>query len=214
LAIAQADKPVAITLDIMLPDMDGWEILKRLKKDEVTNQIPAIVVSVVDNPELGKALGALDYLVKPFDAKELVKRLSQINLKRIAPNGRTCVLVVDNEPANRDWLKQVLEPAGFEVAVASTGQEAIELARSHKPDVVMLDLMKPDVDGLQLVNTLNDHTETKGIPIVVLTAKHLSTADMEQLDGRVSSILRRGTTGAIDLIGELQVILNRGAVKV
>src|SRR4029077_14257896 len=134
LAIAQARKPVAITLDIMLPDMDGWEILKRLKSDEVTNQIPAIVVSVVDNPELGAALGALDYFVKPLEAKELIKRLSKINLKRLAGGRRTCVLVVADEPANREWARHVLEPAGFDVALASGGREAIEMARSQKPD--------------------------------------------------------------------------------
>src|SRR6202022_1481125 len=192
----------------------GGEILKRLKKDEVTSQIPAIMVSVVDNPDLGKALGALDYLVKPFDAKELIKRLSKINLNRITANGRTCVLVVDDEPANREWLRRVLEPAGFEVTLASTGREAIELAKSQKPDILVLDLMMPEVDGFEVVNTLGDLEETKAIPIVVLTAKHLSTADLEQLNGRVSSVLLKGSAGAIDVIGELQVILNRGAVKV
>ena len=211
LSIAKVRKPVAISLDIMLPDMDGWEILKRLKDDEVTKPIPAIVVSVVDNPELGAALGALDYFVKPLDAKELVKRLSKINLKRIAGGGRTCVLVVDDEPANRDWLKQVLEPAGFDVELASTALEGIEAARSAHPDIVMLDLLMPEVDGFAVVDALSVDDKTKGIPIVVLTAKHLTNADIGELSGRVSKVLRRGSTGAIDLIGQLHVVLNRRA---
>jgi PAS domain S-box-containing protein len=213
LAIAQARKPVAITLDIMLPDMDGWEILKRLKSDEVTNQIPAIVVSVVDNPELGAALGALDYFVKPLEAKELIKRLSKINLKRLRGGRRTCVLVVDDEPANRDWAKLVLEPAGFDVTVATGGREGMELARSQKPDVVVLDLMMPEIDGFQVVQALSDDDGTRAIPIAVLTAKHLTNADIAELDGRVSTILMRGSTGAVDLIGHLQVILNQRAVQ-
>ena len=212
LTIAQTDKPAAITLDIMLPDMDGWEVLKRLKADEVTNQIPAIVVSVVDNPELGVALGTVDYFVKPLEAKALVKRLSTINLKRLAGQGRTCVLIVDDEPANREWLKQVLEPAGFFVTTANGGREGIELAKTSKPDIVLLDLMMPDVDGFEVIQALSAAEETKTIPIVVLTAKHLTNADLEQLNDRVSSVLKRGSTGAIDVIGQLQVILNKQAV--
>jgi PAS domain S-box-containing protein len=213
LAIAKRSKPVAITLDIMLPDMDGWEILRRLRDDEVTNPIPAIVVSVVDNPELGSALGALDYFVKPLDAKELVKQLSKINLKRVAGGGRTCVLVVDDEPANRDWLRRVLEPAGFDVSVASTGQQGIDAAKTEKPDIVMLDLLMPEVDGFAVVDALSDDHETKAIPIVVLTAKHLTNADIGELNGRVSTVLKRESTGAIDLIGQLQVILNGRAAR-
>ena len=209
LALAQVRKPVAITLDIMLPDMDGWEILKRLKSDEVTNRIPAIVVSVVDNPELGAALGALEYFVKPLESKELIRRLSRINLKRLSRGSRTCVLVVDDEPANRDWAKSVLEPAGFDVTVASGGREAIELARTQKPDVVMLDLMMPEVDGFDVLHALSDNEETRAIPIAVMTAKHLTNTEIEDLDGRVSTILRRESTGAVDLIGQLLVILNQ-----
>ncbi len=211
LTIAKVRKPVAITVDIMLADMDGWEILKRLKSDEVTSPIPAIVVSVVDNPELGAALGALDYFVKPLDAKQLVTQLSKVNLKRIAGGRRTCVLVADQEPANRDWLKHVLEPAGFEVTLASTGREAIEAAKADKPDIVMLDLLLPEVDGLAVVNALSDDQGTKAIPIVVLTAKHLTDDEIRALSGRVSTVLRRESTGAIDLIGHLQVILNKRA---
>jgi CheY-like chemotaxis protein len=211
LVLAQIRKPVAITVDIMLPDMDGWEVLKRLKEDELTNQIPAVVVSVVDNPELGAALGALDYLVKPLDTKQLVHRLSKINLKRMAAGGRTCVLVVDDEPANRAWLKAVLEPAGFDVALAGTGREAIELAKSSKPDVMVLDLMMPELDGFDVVEALSGDQGTQGIPIVVLTAKQLTIGDHAQLNDRVANILRRGSTGAVDLIGELQVVLSRGS---
>ncbi len=211
LAIAKVRKPVAISLDIMLPDMDGWEILKRLKSDEETSPIPAIVVSVVDNPELGTALGALDYFVKPLDAKGLVRRLSRINLNRIAGGGRTCVLVVDDEAANRDWLKRVLEPAGFEVTLAETAREGIEAAKKVKPDIVLLDLVLPEADGFVVLDALSGDENTKAIPIVVLTAKVLTNTEIAELRSRVSTVLQRGSVGAIDMIGHLQVILNRRA---
>jgi signal transduction histidine kinase/DNA-binding response OmpR family regulator len=212
-AMAKELKPAAITLDILLPDVDGWEVLKRLKRDEMTRDIPVIVVSVVDNPELGTALGALDYFVKPVEAKELVKRLNSFNFKRKSGGRQTRVLVVDDEAANRDWLKHVLEPAGFKVIFANGGQQAIELARSGRPDLVVLDLLMPEVNGFDVVEALSEHKATKAIPIMVLTAKHLTEGDMDQLNGHVSTILRRGSTGAVDLLGQLQAVLNRRAVK-
>src|SRR5216683_2392766 len=212
-SLAKEHKPAAITLDILLPDVDGWEVLTRLKGDEVTSDIPVLVVSVVDNPELGTALGALDYFVKPVDAKGLVNRLSNFNFKQKAGGRQACVLVVDDEAANRDWLKHVLEPAGFEVTLATGGQEAIDLARSRIPDVVMLDLMMPEVNGFEVVEALSGHEATRSIPILVLTAKHLTNADIGKLDGRVSTILKRGSSGAADVLNQLQVVLKKRRVE-
>ena len=213
-AMAKEHKPAAITLDILLPDVDGWEVLTRLKRDEMTSDIPVIVVSVVDNPELGRALGALDYFVKPVEAKELVHRLLSFNFKRKSGDRKTRILVVDDEVANRDWLKEVLEPEGFTVLLAKGGQEAIELAMSRKPDLLMLDLLMPGVNGFDVVAALSGNEGTKAIPIVVLTAKSLTRADIKQLNGHVSTILKRGSTGAVDLLVQLRVVLNRQAVEV
>jgi signal transduction histidine kinase/CheY-like chemotaxis protein len=210
-AMAKERKPVAITLDIMLPEIDGWEVMTRLKLDEATSDIPVIIVSVVDDPELGKALGALDYFVKPVDAKELVKRLGNYNFK--SDDGQTLILVVDDEAANRDWLKHVLEPR-FTVLIATGGQEAIDLARSRKPALVMLDLLMPGVNGFDVVEALSENEATKTIPIMVLTAKSLTRADIEQLNGHVSTILKSGSTGAVGLISQLHAVLNRRAVQV
>jgi CheY-like chemotaxis protein len=213
LTMAQERRPAAITLDILLPDLDGWEVITRLKRDESTSDIPVIVVSVVDNPELGRALGALDYFVKPVEAKELVSRLRNFNLEHKTKGQQTRVLVVDDEATNRDWLKQVLEPAGFEVILASGGQEALELARSRKPDVMMLDLLMPGVNGFDVVQALAEEESIRAIPVIVLTAKHLTQADIDQLNGHVSTIIRRGSSGAVDLIGQLHVVLNKKVVE-
>jgi signal transduction histidine kinase/DNA-binding response OmpR family regulator len=199
-------KPSAITLDILLPDLDGWEVLTRLKRDETTSEIPVVVVSVVDNPSLGIALGALDYFVKPVPAKELINRLSRFNFNK-GGNRKASILVVDDEAPNRDWLKRVLEPAGFSVILASGGKEAIELAKAKLPDLVMLDLMMPETTGFDVVEALRSAAETRATPIMVLTAKHLTEADIRQLNGHVSTILKRGSTGASDLLGLLRQIV-------
>jgi len=212
MAMAKERKPVAITLDILLPEVDGWEVMTLLKRDEATSDIPVIIVSVVDDPELGKALGALDYFVKPVNAKELVQRLSNYNFK--SGDGQTLILVVDDEAANREWLKHVLEPLGFTVLIASGGLEAIDLARSRKPALVMLDLLMPDVNGFDVVEALSGNEATRTIPIMVLTAKSLTRAEIDQLNGRVSIILKRGSTGAVALLSQLHAVLNRRAVEV
>jgi CheY-like chemotaxis protein len=118
---------------------------------------------------------------------------------------------VDDQYANRDWLKHVLEPAGFKVMLASGGQEAIDLARSSKPDVVVLDILMPEVNGFDVVDALQAGETTKGIPIMVLTVKHLTEADTERLHGHVTTILKRDATAATDVLGQLQVVLKNRA---
>jgi DNA-binding response OmpR family regulator len=208
---ATSRKPAAITLDILLPDLDGWEVLTRLKREAATSDIPVVVVSVVDNPELGIALGALDYFVKPVPAQELINRLSRFKFGRKAGE-KPRILVVDDEPANREWLKRILEPAGFAVIQARGGREAIDLARTRKPDLVMLDLMMPEVTGFDVVEAMRADDAMKTTPIMVLTAKHLTEADIRQLNGHVSTILKRGSTGAADLLGLLRQVVDSSAV--
>jgi DNA-binding response OmpR family regulator len=170
-----------------------------------------IVISVVDNPELGIALGALDYFVKPVPAKELIARLRRFHFGSNGAHDKTKILVVDDEIANRDWLTGVLEPAGFGVIPAVGGREAIELARSQRPDLVLLDLMMPEVSGFDVVEAIRSDRETASTPIMVLTAKDLTEADKRQLNGRVSKILQRGSTGAADLISLLRQVIAPGA---
>jgi signal transduction histidine kinase/DNA-binding response OmpR family regulator len=166
IAKARAMHPAAITLDILLPEMDGWEVITRLKREEETSSIPVVVVSVVDNPELGKALGALDYFVKPVDGKLLVERLKRFKLRTGVEGVATSVMVVDDEVANRHWLMRILEPAGFEVIEASGGREAIELAKAKPPDLILLDLMMPEVTGFDVVESLRDGQEAPEWPRV------------------------------------------------
>ncbi len=204
--------PVAITLDILLPEIDGWEVLSRLKHDEATSSIPVVVLSLVDNPELGIALGALDYFVKPVRANDLINRLKGLKITRAPDRDAIHILVVDDEPANRELLVDLLAPAGFRVMAASGGEEGIRLAKSGRPDLVLLDLMMPDVTGFDVVEALRSDSTTQAIPIMVLTAKDLTEADKQQLNGHVSAVLSRRSTGTADLLGQLQnVIASRSA---
>jgi signal transduction histidine kinase/DNA-binding response OmpR family regulator len=213
LAKARELQPAAITLDIILPEVDGWEVITRLKSDASTSAIPVVVVSVVDNPELGLALGAIDYFVKPVEAKELIARLNRFNFQEKA-NGEVRVLVVDDEPANRTWLARALEPAGFTVLPASGGREAIDLAKSMKPDFVLLDLMMPEVTGFDVVEALRADPETRETPIMVFTATNLTEADKRSLNGRVSEILSTKSVASSDVVGLLKrVVAHRNGAK-
>ena len=213
LRLARDLQPVAILLDIVLPELDGWEVLARLKRDETTSGIPVLVVSVVDNPELGAALGALDYLVKPIRANQLLDRLSRFNFKRQTGKEKISVLVVDDETVQRELLAAVLEAEGFTVVQAAGGREAIQVAMAIKPDLVLLDLMMPDVSGLDVVRALRANAETKSTPIMIVTAKDLTDTDKGHLNGHVSSILGHGSTGALDLLGHLQRVVGSGGAK-
>jgi signal transduction histidine kinase/DNA-binding response OmpR family regulator len=202
--------PAAITLDILLPELDGWEVMAKLKGDPATSGIPILVVSVVDNPELGLALGAIEYFVKPVNAPELVKRLNRLDLKHHNGDGIP-VLVVDHEKANRDWLASALEPAGFHVIQAEGGQEALALAKAHPPSLVLLDLMVPDATGFDLVEALRANDATRETPIMLLTAKNLNDSEKRLLNRHISTVLSRASMGASDLIGLLRQAVGGGA---
>jgi PAS domain S-box-containing protein len=207
LAKAQEVQPIAITLDILLPGIDGWDVLAQLKRDDATRDIPVVVVSMVDKPELARALGAMDYLVKPVDGKALLARLAKYTFAGKVTTEETRVLVVDDEPANVHWLEGVLKPAGFSVTSAGGGREGIELARSSGPDLILLDLMMPEVSGFDVVEALDADESTRSIPIMILTAKDLTDEDKRKLNGHAKAILERGSTGATDILGWLNRLM-------
>jgi PAS domain S-box-containing protein len=207
LAKARNLQPVAITLDILLPGIDGWDVLTGLKQDAATRDIPVVVITVVDKPELGRALGAMDYFVKPVDGKALLARLSTYAFTSKVENEETRVLVVDDEPANVQWLESVLKPAGFSVLTAPGGREGITLAKAKRPHLILLDLIMPEVSGFDVVEALHEDAVTRSIPIMILTAKDLTDDDKSQLNGNVAAILARGSTGAPDLLDWLRRLM-------
>jgi CheY-like chemotaxis protein len=207
LSMASRLKPVAITLDILLPEVDGWEVLTRLKADEATQNIPVVVVSVIDNPSLGRALGALDYFVKPVDGKALLSRLGQYTFTTKVKSEKVQVLVVDDEEANLDLMEGLLKPAGFGVIRAGGGKEGIELAKSQVPSLILLDLMMPEVTGFDVVEALRAEEATRAIPIMVLTAKVLTADDKKALNGQVAAVFERNSVAGTEVTAWLRGIV-------
>jgi CheY-like chemotaxis protein len=197
---ARERQPAAITLDILLPTLDGWEVLRSLKRDIETRDIPVIIASVADDRELGYALGATDYFVKPVERDALLARLDSFAFMRRARYSEIVVLVVDDEPDSANLLEAMLTPAGFTVVKAGGGAEGIELARERLPDLVLLDLMMPDVSGFDVVDAFRAEPRLQEVPILVITAKTITDEDKRRLNGRVTALLQKGAFAAVDLV--------------
>lgn len=206
---ARALRPAAITLDVLLPELDGWEVLRALKRDRRTRDVPVVIASVVDDERLGRALGAVDYFVKPVDRRALLARLEGLRLTTGTEARGARVLVVDDDPAALDLVEGMLHPAGFTVLRALAGAEGIEVARRVRPDLVLLDLTMPGMSGLDVIAALKGDADTRDIPILILTARNLTPADKAALNGRVAAVLRKRELAAVDLLALLDEALRR-----
>ena len=198
--LARRLRPAAITLDILLPDTDGLEVLATLRSLPETRDIPVVVVSLSDNRELGFSLGAAGWLVKPVEREQFLDVVC-----RAIPAGAhrpTTVLVVDDEPETVDFLSDLLESRGFRVLGAHSGEAGVHLAREESPDVVILDLIMPGLSGFEVVQRLREHPKTRDIPIFISTVKDLTGDERERLQGQVQTILSK--SGAEDVLQALR----------
>ncbi|NOZ57204.1 MAG: response regulator [Calditrichaeota bacterium] len=181
--------PFAITLDLMMPEKDGLEVLAELKSDPQTADIPVIIVSMTEDKLLCTSLGALEFFVKPVDRKRLLEVLQRISSRKTA--GKPRVLIVDDEPSTVDWVSGALEANGFEVLKAYGGKEGIELATTHIPDAIVLDLMMPEVSGFEVVDKLKQQERTRDIPIIIFTAKTMSSEERRRLSRHVLGFAKK-----------------------
>jgi adenylate cyclase len=179
-------RPAAVTLDIMMPDLDGWTVLAAIKGDPTLANIPVVLMSIVDQKNRGYALGAADYLVKPVDRIKLVKTLTGIC-------GATAghVLLVDDDEVVRRGVRQALEPTGWKVTEAENGQVAVDSLIVALPNVIILDLMMPKMDGFEFLNELRGRPDWQDIPVVVITAKDLTEDERNRLNGGVERIIQK-----------------------
>ncbi len=205
LELAGQRLPRAITLDVMMAGMDGWTVLKHLKDDPSTQDIPVVMISMVDNAEMGYALGVEDYLTKPPDRKRLSQILQHIRTDDVSRQ----VLIVDDDANNRDMLASLVAKTGCVVQEARDGREALACIANRIPDLILLDLMMPVMDGFEVVAELNRQGLTGRIPIVVLTAKDLTTDDRTQLEGKVVEIRNKVGVSRQDLLHEIKNYLKR-----
>ncbi len=200
-------RPAAITLDVSMPDMDGWTVLQELKKDEDLAQVPVILLTMVDDHSRGYALGAADYLDKPIDRDQLISAL-----RRHVPEMSARIMVVEDDANTRAMMKRVLEKEGWQVAEAENGRAAIDSIARELPDLILLDLMMPELDGFDVVEELQKHADWRDIPVVVVTAKQLSSRERERLDGRVDGVLEKGSYSQAQLLEFVSGSLKRSVV--
>jgi signal transduction histidine kinase/DNA-binding response OmpR family regulator len=205
LAWATELRPDAIILDILLPDLDGWEVLQRLKADEHVRSIPVLVVSVVDDRALGLALGAVDYFVKPVSRDPLLEALGRLTFTTKVRTRTVTALVIDGDPEAAAGYREALEPEGFAVITATDAASGRELARTTRPDLILLDVLLAHGDGFELVAQLKADPVTHAIPIWVSTPGSLSAEDKARLNGNVLGIVERGDAALAALRDWLQV---------
>jgi signal transduction histidine kinase/DNA-binding response OmpR family regulator len=198
LELARRLEPAAVILDVLLPRVNGWEVLAQLKSDPATSAIPVVIVSMIDEQGAGFALGAADYLVKPVDRVSLLGALARC---ATLPGDRRTLVAIDDDPLDLDLLEAVLAPEGWNVLRASGGEEGIRVVRRVRPAVVVLDLLMPDVDGFEVVERLRADPLVDDIPIVVLTSKDMTRADHDRLAGRISYIAQKGSLPRAGLVG-------------
>ncbi len=203
LRMARESHPIAVTLDVVLPGADGWEVLKRLKSDEATRHLPVVIVSMVDNRDLGIALGADDYFVKPVDRDRLLERLRGITA-RPGNGALPRILIIDDDVGVHELLQEELAELGYSFANAFSGEEGMRTAIDLAPDAIILDLMMPGMTGFEVAGSLKDDSRTANIPILVLTSKDISADERRMLHTKVTSFVRKGGTAREQLVREIR----------
>ena len=188
--------PAAVILDILLPGADGWEILREFKADPGLRDLPVVIVTVLDERGLGLALGAVDYFLKPVDPKALLDRLARYTFTTKVKSRIVKVLAIDDDPGALDLVEAALRPEGFEVVRAESGREGIDRAKDEPFELIVCDLVMPDLDGFDVVAALKADSATREIPILILTAHSMTDSDRIRLNGQILGIVDKGEEGA------------------
>ena len=199
---ARVLRPDAIILDVVMPSLDGWDVLTTLKADPELSDIPVIMLTMLDDRNLGFALGASEYLTKPVDAQRLLQVLGRYRADAAGP-----VLVVEDDPTSRDLLVRLLRDAGYEVVEAENGRVALERLAEVTPRMVLLDLMMPELDGFEVAAYMHGSEAYRNVPIVVVTAKDLTVADRQRLGGAVERILQKGAFDRDALLAQVNALV-------
>jgi Amt family ammonium transporter len=205
LQLARELRPAAITLDVMMPDMDGWSVLSALKEDPDLARIPVVMVTMLDEEKRGIALGAADYLTKPIDRERLLTVLESFRPNVTA--GTAQILVVEDDQTTREMLRKMLEKEGWHVDDVDNGAAALRQVAERQPDLILLDLMMPTLDGFEVVAALRATQIWRSIPIVVLTAMDLTAADRARLNGYVEKVLQKGAYNHEELLEDIRALV-------
>ena len=205
LKLAKEARPDVITLDIIMPDLDGWSVLKALKDDPELCDIPVVLVTIMGDRDIGFALGRRrlrDQAVRPRGARA--------GARPACPrDGTAQVLVVDDDPKTRDMLRRTLQKEGWTVAEAANGREALGRSSAPTPALVLLDLMMPEMDGFEVLERMQRDETWRDIPVIIVTAKDLTREEIDRLNGRVAKVLQKGTYQRRDLLDDVHAMIAR-----
>jgi PAS domain S-box-containing protein len=206
LQLARESRPDVITLDVMMPKVDGWAVLHELKSDPELRGIPVIMVTIVDDKNLGYTLGADEYLTKPVDREQL-----SAVLQRYRCEHPPCpVLLVEDDETARGMMRSMLERDGWTVMEAVNGEEGLRRVKECGPTAILLDLMMPQMDGFEFITRLRQDASARKIPVVVITAKELTAEDRGRLTGSVQKVLSKGEFTMQDLLQQVRGLVRRG----
>jgi signal transduction histidine kinase/CheY-like chemotaxis protein len=204
LKLAKELRPLAITLDVIMPDLDGWSVLAALRQDAELAEIPVIMVTILDEHRRAVALGAAGYLSKPIDRERLHRLVSRFR----APARPTKVLLVEDDPLQRERVRGWLEGQQWIVQEAENGREALACLQAHQPDMILLDLMMPEMDGFSVVAALQKEPRWRDIPVIVITSRDLDAKDRERLNSGVQSVLVKEMFRPAELVERIRRLLH------
>ena len=203
LRIAKHIRPCVITLDVVMPEKDGWDVLRSLKSEKALSDIPVVMLTIVDERNKGYALGASDYVVKPVNREHLLAILEKYRMSD-APNR---VLVVEDDPDMRARLRATLTEQGWEVEEAENGRVALRSLSGNRPNLILLDLMMPEMDGFEFLAELRNDRSNQEIPVVVVTGADLTAEDRQNLNGGVEKVLSKSAYSREQLFEEVRALV-------
>jgi CheY-like chemotaxis protein len=207
LQLAREVQPDAILLDILMPDTDGWQVLNDLKMDQATVDIPVILLTIVDKKALGFKLGAAAYLLKPLDPTLVLEALRRVIGEK--EHLQKYVLVVDDDPDVSEMLRQTLPESDFVLASAEDGEAGLRAIEARRPDVILLDLMMPKLDGFGVIERLRADPELRNIPIIVISAKELTEEESRTLRESVAFVMKKQGFDADILVQEINSVVKK-----
>jgi DNA-binding response OmpR family regulator len=197
--------PSVIVLDIQMPEMDGWNVLTKLKEDSELSKIPVIILSMIDDKNKGYSLGTAEYLLKPIDRNQL----NSVLKKYLDERNCSEILIIDDDPQQRELLGSILEKNNFNVREAENGKIGFQKITEKQPDLIILDLMMPEMDGFELLNKIDENFSWQSIPIIVLSAKYLTNQDRLQLNNRVQKLFTKGLYSPDKLIDQIISLISQ-----
>jgi PAS domain S-box-containing protein len=204
ITLAQELRPALITLDVLMPGLDGWSVLEQLKADPELIDIPVVMLTILDDKNRGYALGAAEFLTKPIDRD----RLQAILLQHCGRKEGRRALVVEDDADTRAWIARFLGDEGWTVCAVENGRQALEHLVEAAPDIILLDLIMPEMDGFEFLEELHRSESWRRLPVVVVTAKDLSATDHERLNGSVLKVVHKAGSSREVLLGELHELLS------